>query len=121
MLNMIYFILYRRQDLLRILMSTVQEDGLGIFSGMIPVVLVLSNVFLRLFYNTESREIQKQPLEVFRGFRNFAKFTGKHLRPSLSFDKVAGGLQLYLEKRLCRRVTRDFLRKGRFLGIRALR
>ena len=102
-------------------MSTVQEDGLGIFSGMIQSFWFLQMFFIRLFYKTESLEIQKQPLEVFCGFRISQKFTGKHLRPSLSFDKVAGGLQLYLEKRLCRRVTRDFLRKGRFLGIRALR
>ena len=31
--------------------------------------------------------------------RNFAKFTGKHLRQSLSFNKVAGlSLQLYLKR-----------------------
>ena len=37
--------------------------------------------------------LQKQPPEVFceKGvLRNFAKFTGKHLRQSLFFNKVAG-------------------------------
>ena len=42
---------------------------------------------------------QKQTPEVFYKkvvLKNFTKFTGKHLRQGLFFDKVAGlGLQLY--------------------------
>ena len=44
---------------------------------------------------------QKQPPEVFFKkciLKNFAKFTGKHLCQSLSFNKVAG-LDLQLEKK----------------------
>ena len=40
-----------------------------------------------------SLDAQKQPLEVFcrkDALRNFAKFTGKHLRQSPLFNKVAG-------------------------------
>ena len=49
--------------------------------------------------NEDSNDVnnfQRQSLEVFyrKGvFKNFAKFTGKHLCQSLFFDKVAG-LQL---------------------------
>ena len=38
-------------------------------------------------------KLQKQPLEVFckkSVLKNFTKFTGKHLRWSLFFNKVAG-------------------------------
>ena len=42
--------------------------------------------------------MQNQPPEVLykKGvLKNLAKFTGKHLRQSLSFNKVAGRRQLY--------------------------
>ena len=32
------------------------------------------------------------------GLRNFAKFTGKHLRQSLFFNKVAGGACNFIKK-----------------------
>ena len=48
--------------------------------------------------------VQKQPPEVFYKkcvLKSFAKFTGKHLRQSLCFNKVAGlTLATLLEKRL---------------------
>ena len=42
---------------------------------------------------SDQDEPQKQPPKVFckkDGFRNFAKFTGKHMCQSLFFNKVAG-------------------------------
>ena len=39
--------------------------------------------------------------------KNFAKFTGKHLRQSIIFDKVAG-LQLYLKKTLAQLLSCEF-------------
>ena len=57
------------------------------------------------FYNPENvRNYRSRSQEVFckKGvYRNFAKFTGKHLCQSLFFNKVAGlslSLQLYLKK-----------------------
>ena len=46
---------------------------------------------------------QKQSPEVFCKksiHRNFAKCTGKHLRQSLFFNKVAGGACKFIKKRL---------------------
>ena len=45
------------------------------------------------------RGVQKQPLEVFCKkvvLRNFAKFTRKHLRQRLFFNKIAGRLAILL-------------------------
>ena len=49
---------------------------------------------------------EEQPPEVFckkSVFRNFAKFTGKHLCLSLFFNKVVGGSARLLKKRLWHR------------------
>ena len=46
--------------------------------------------------------LQKLPLEVFypkRGFKNFAKFIGKHFYQSPFFDKVAGLMTATLFKK----------------------
>ena len=45
---------------------------------------------------------QKQPPELFckkRCFRNFAKFTGKHLCQSLFFNKAAGLARNFIKKK----------------------
>ena len=38
--------------------------------------------------NNSSKTFQKQPPDMLSVFKNFAKFTGKHLYPSLFFNKV---------------------------------
>ena len=55
----------------------------------------LGSVLIRQNFN------QKQPSEVFckkSVLEKFAKFTGRHLRKSLFFNKVAEGLQLYSKR-----------------------
>ena len=52
------------------------------------------------------RGVQKQPLEVFCKkvvLRNFAKFTRKHLRQRLFFNKIAGRLAILLRTSLWHR------------------
>ena len=50
--------------------------------------------------NIIKNEYQKQPPEVFYVFKNFAKFTGKHLCQSLCFNKVAGGTCNLIKKEI---------------------
>ena len=54
---------------------------------------------------------QKQPLEVFckkRCIRNFVKFTGKHLRHILFFNKVAGACNVIKKETLAQVFSCEF-------------
>ena len=61
----------------------------------------MSDIFQGKMFSiiTLPMKLQKQPPEVFYkkvSLKNFAKFTGKHLRQTLFFNKVADlSLQLY--------------------------
>ena len=59
----------------------------------IVYIYIYTRFYKQCFFSTQPQCCQKQSPEVFckKGvLRNFAKFTGKHLYPSLLFNKVAG-------------------------------
>ena len=70
-------------------------------------VMIFKNTEFNNVYPEPCNQKQKQPPKVFckkRCFRNFAKFTGKHLCQSLFFNKVASlRLATVLKKRPWRR------------------
>ena len=93
-------ILLLQQDKPEDMSSSCTEEG---------ILIIITNVFTTYFNhdkmsNNNSNNLQKQPQEVFYkkdGLKNFAKLTGKYLRQSLLFNKVAGlRPATLLEKRL---------------------